>query len=58
MPMAFCMDNISFFSLQLNYTFGDHGELSQKYEPHSDGEVMQLLFFFYCQISKCSLTVV
>eukprot|EP00795_Rhopilema_esculentum_P000564 gene564-10252_t len=29
--------------LKLNYTFGDHTELSQKYEPHSDGEVLILL---------------
>eukprot|EP00794_Sanderia_malayensis_P007539 gene7540-8376_t len=29
--------------LKLNYTFGDHEELSLKYEPHSDGEVLILL---------------
>lgn len=29
--------------IKLNYSFGDHAELSQKYEAHSDGEVLILL---------------
>lgn len=29
--------------IKLNYTFGAHEELSHKYEPHSDGEVLVLL---------------